>query len=126
MRSFERSLAALGAACWALVILHLMRLVPLAGAVPLGLYGLYGFAAAAGWLAGNVYVHRRAGRPRPLARRLLVVYLAGPPALVVLLRAMAPAAQQAAAPLVPLYACCVYAIFFAVPVSLAPASTSPR
>lgn len=107
-------------ACWVVVLLNLFGLLPLAGGLELTLYGLYGFAAAAGWVAGNVWVQRRRRLGWPRARHLLVVYLFGPPSLVYLLRALAPAEQIAAAPLVPLWGFFVYGIFFAVPVSLAP------
>jgi hypothetical protein len=45
-------------------------------------------------------------------------------AVVSLLRAMAPLADQRAAPLVPLWAFAVYTVFFLVPIALAP--TAPR
>lgn len=107
-------------ACWVVVLLIHFGLLRLAGGWDLSLYGLYGFAAAAGWISGNVWVQRRRRLGLARARRLLIVYLFGPPSLVYLLRALAPAEQIAAAPLVPLWGFCVYGIFFAVPVTLAP------
>jgi hypothetical protein len=121
----ERSLLGLFGAAWGLALLYLSGALPLAGAVGLSLYGYYGIAAAGGWLAGNVWVQRRRGRPRPLARRLLVLYLFGPPAFLFLLRAAAPPALQAAAPLAPLWAFGVYGVFFLVPVTLPPYRARP-
>jgi len=97
--------------------------VPLAGSLDLGFYPFYAIAAVSGWLAGNVYVARSAGLPRELRRRVLLVYLVGPPGLLYLLRAMAPEAAQMAAPLVPLYAFGVFAVFFYVPVTLRRSTT---
>ncbi|HEX5758484.1 MAG TPA: hypothetical protein VF121_04780 [Thermoanaerobaculia bacterium] len=118
MKRLELVLLALFLACWAVDVLALAGLVPLAGSLPLSLYGLYGLAAALGFLAGNLYVQRSRDLPRPLRRRLLLVYLSAPLGIVFLLRAMAPVAEQRAAPLVPLYALGVFAVFFLVPVSM--------
>jgi len=112
-------------ACWIVALLELFGALRLAGAWPLSLYGLYGTGAFLGWIAGNVWVQRRRRVPRPLARWLLMVYLFGPPSLLYLLRALAPAEHRAAAPLVPLYAFVVYGIFFLVPVSLPPRPRRP-
>ncbi len=90
----------------------------LAGSLPLSLYGLYSIAAALGWVFGNVYVSRSRGAEAPLHGKLRTVYLLGPPSIVYLLRTMAPAEQQALAPLVPVYGLGVYAILFFVPVVL--------
>jgi predicted ABC-type sugar transport system permease subunit len=114
---FEPILVALSTAAWLVALLGTGGFVPLAGGLALSLYSLYGVAAVAGWLAGNVYVRRRQGLPRALVRRLLVVYLVGPPGIVFLLRAMAPVADQLAAPFVSFYAFGVYGVFFFVPVS---------
>ena len=103
----------------------MVGLVPLAGALDLGLRGLYSLAVACGWLAGNVYVQRSRGLPRELRRRLLLIYLLGPPSLLALLRAMAPVSAQRAAPVVPLYAAVVFAVLFFVPVSLKGAFRAP-
>lgn len=107
-------------ACWSLALLYFVGLIPLAGTLEISLYGLYGLAAAAGWLSGNFYIHRSSKLPRALRRRLLVVYLLGPPGILYLLWAMAPPADQLAAPFVPLYAFGVFVIFFLVPVLLRP------
>ena len=122
----EVILLALFLACWAIVLLHLVGIVPMAGALDLGMQGIYTVAVAAGWLVGNVYVRRSRGLPRELRRRLQLIYLVGPPGVLALLRAMAPAPVQMAAPLVPLYAGLVYAILFLVPVSLRRAFVGPR
>lgn len=90
----------------------------LAGSLRLSLYALYSTAAALGWVFGNVYVSRSRGTETSLRRRLRTIYLLGPPSIVYLLRTMAPAEQQALAPLVPVYGLGVYAILFAVPVVL--------
>jgi hypothetical protein len=92
--------------------------VPLDGALDLGLYPLYVTAALAGWVAGNVFVSTSRGLGKPLRRRLALAYLFGPAGLLYLLRAMAPTEVQVAAPLVPLYAHAVFAVFFVVPVTL--------
>lgn len=111
-------LLALFLACWVVQVLALGGLVPLAGRLPLSLYNLYGFAAFLGWTAGLLYVQRARAFPPPLRRRLALIYFSAPLALPFLLRAMAPLAEQRAAPFVPLYALGVYAIFFLVPVTM--------
>lgn len=116
---------ALCLASWVVALLHLGGFVSLAGNLDLSLYGVYSVAAVAGWLAGNVYVRRRQGMPPPLARRFLVAYFSGPPALIFLLRAMAPAPEQLAAPFVSFYALAVYAVFFLVPVTFGRAAVRP-
>jgi hypothetical protein len=113
----EPILVALCLASWAATLLHLTGVVSLAGDLHLSLYAFYSLAAAGGWLTGNVYVRRRAGLPKGLARRLLVVYLFGPPGLLFLLRAMSPLPEQVAAPMVSIYAGAVYSVFFFVPVT---------
>ena len=85
---------------------------------PLSLYQLYGIAAAAGWLGGNLYVQRARKLPRMIRKRVLLIYLLGPPSVVYLLRTMAPAEEQVAAPLAGIWAFAVLTIFFMVPVSL--------
>ncbi|MGH9361843.1 MAG: hypothetical protein ACRD2T_07985 [Thermoanaerobaculia bacterium] len=118
LKRLELVSLALFLACWTVDVLSLLGLVPLADRFPLSLYGLYGLAAALGWLVGNLYVQRARGFPPPLRRRFLLIYSSAPLGILFLLRAMAPAAEQQAAPLVPLYALGVYAIFFLVPVTL--------
>lgn len=116
----EPILLGLCLASWLLALLHLVGLLRLAGGLDLSLYGLYSTAAAAGWVAGNVYVRRRRRLPQELRGRLLTVYLVGPPGVIYLLRAMAPAEQQMAAPLVPIYSFFVYTVLFLVPLTLTP------
>jgi hypothetical protein len=114
-------------AAWCLGLLSVAVGLPLAGLLPLSLYQLYGIAAAAGWLSGNLYVQRARRLPRKIRSRVLLIYLLGPPSLIYLLRTMAPAAQQAAVPLAGIWAFAVLAIFFMVPVSLRrPDRTSDR
>lgn len=120
MIRLEVALVGLFFACWATAALGHLGLLGLAGALPLSLYPLYSIAAALGWISGNVYVMRRRTVPRRLRRRVLWVYFLGPPGVVYLLRAMAPAPEQLTAPLVPLYALGVYAALFLVPVVLRP------
>ena len=126
MSPVERSLVGFFTACWGVVVLDLAGLLPLYGRVELSLYALYSTAAAFGWVAGNVWVHRRRGASPLLRRRLLFLWLLGPPALVTLLRAMAPIARQFEAPLAAVWAFGVYGIFFLVPVSFAPERTRSR
>ncbi|HEX4963915.1 MAG TPA: hypothetical protein VF173_24025 [Thermoanaerobaculia bacterium] len=105
-------------ACWALSLLSFLHVLSLAGSLPLALYPYYAVAVALGWGFGILYVQRTRGLDRPLRRRFLFIYYLGPPALLVLLRAMAPVADQRAAPLVPLWALGVFSILFLVPVTM--------
>ena len=114
----EVVLLALFVVAWCLALLSVATGLPLAGVAPLSLYQLYGIAAAAGWLGGNLYVQRARKLPRMIRRRVLLIYLLGPPSLVYLLRTMAPAEEQGAAPLAGIWAFAVLTIFFMVPVSL--------
>lgn len=114
----ETALLVLCSACWILALVQYYGGWPLAGRLPLSLYGLYSTAAASGWLFGNVYARRRHRLPAPLKLRVLLLYSVGPPGMLYLLRALAPLADQVAAPLVPLFALGVYEIFFLVPVTL--------
>lgn len=116
---FESVLLGLFAGVWLLAVLAFLGVPPLAGAVGLDLYHLYSVAAILGWIGGNVYVTRLRRLPgRGWRKRLLLAYLVGPAGFVYLLRAMAPRAELAAAPLVPIYGFGVFALFFLVPVSL--------
>lgn len=118
MARFEPALFALFLVAWLGALLGQLRLVPLAGLLDLGLYPLFTVAAALGWVAGNVYLHRRRRSPPAVRRKLFVIYLVGPPGLLYLLRAMAPRAVQQMAPLVPLLAFAVFVVFFLVPITL--------
>ncbi len=113
----ELSLTALFSLCWASSIALAVAGAPLAGTLPIGLYHLYGLGAFGGWLTGNVYVHRARVLGGALRRRLLSLYLLGPPGVLFLLDALAPRDQQATVPLAPLYATAIYAVLFMVPVS---------
>lgn len=120
MIRLEIALVGLFFACWVTAALGSLGLLGLAGALPLSLYPLYSIAAALGWISGNVFVMRSRAVPRRLRRRVLWVYFLGPPGIVYLLRAMAPAQEQLAAPLVPIYSLGVYTALFLVPVVLQP------
>lgn len=118
MKRLDPVLIGLFLACWLVDLLVLLRVVRLAGMLPLTLYGLYTVAVAFGWLFGNIYVRRRRGLPPPVRYRLLVLYVLGPPGILNLLRYMSPLELQRAAPFVPLYAFCVFVILFLVPVTI--------
>lgn len=122
----EIALLGLFLVCWAVGVVALLGGLSLAGSLDLGLYGLYSIAAAAGWLSGNIYLQRSRGYPRDFRRRLLLIYLVGPPGLLLLLRMMASREAQLAAPIVPSYAMLVFAVFFLVPVSLRGIGTAKR
>ena len=104
--------------CWAVALFVQVAGLPFAGSLPMGLYQFYGVAAFLGWLTGNVYVHRTRGLPKAIRRRLLLVYLLGPPSLLYILRSMDLITSQATVPLAPVYATGVFAILFLVPVTL--------
>ncbi|MFL6196402.1 MAG: hypothetical protein ACJ75H_19635 [Thermoanaerobaculia bacterium] len=105
-------------ACWALSVLSFTRVVGLAGSLPLTLYGYYSVAVSLGWAFGILYVRRTWGLPTPIRRRFLLIYYLGPPAILGLLRSMAPWADQRAAPFVPLYAFGAFSVLFLVPVTM--------
>ena len=105
-------------ACWALSLLSFTRVVWLAGSLPLTLYGYYSVAVALGWGFGILYVRRTWGLPTPVRRRFLLIYYLGPPAILGVLRSMAPWFDQSAAPFVPLYAFGVFSVLFLVPVTM--------
>jgi hypothetical protein len=91
----------------------------------LTLQALFTFAAAFGWVVGNLgMLRQRAAKDEPprSRRRRLALYLAVPAGLLALVRAMMPLELRAAAPLAGLYAFAIYAIFFFVPVLLRPRS----
>jgi len=105
-------------ACLALSVLGFTRVVGLAGSLPLSLYGYFSVAVALGWGFGALYVRRTWGLPTPVRRRFLLIYYLGPPAILGLLRSMAPLADQRVAPFAPLYALGAYSILFLVPVTM--------
>ena len=118
MKRLEPILLALFLVCWAVDLAVLLGLIRLASNLPLTFYGLYSVAVALGWLFGNVYIRRARGLAAPLRRRLLVNYFVGPPSLLYLLWSITPLEFQQAAPFVPIYAFCVFAILFLVPVTI--------
>jgi hypothetical protein len=105
-------------ACWVFSLLSFTHVLSLAGSLPLALYPYYSVAVALGWAFGMLYMQRTKGFETQLRRRFLFIYYLGPPAILVLLRAMAPVAYQRAAPLVPLWAFGVFSILFLVPVTM--------
>lgn len=125
MSRVEPVLVAFFIATWSVDLMAVVGLVDLRGNLELGLYPLYSTAAATGWVAGNIYVARGQGLPRPLRRRILLVYYLGPPGLLYLLRAMASLETQRAAPLVPIFSFGVFSVLFLVPV-LMPRAPSRR
>jgi hypothetical protein len=114
----EVILLALFLVCWLLSLLSFTHILSLAGSLPLALYPYYSVAVALGWAFGMLYMQRTRGFDRQLRRRFLFIYYLGPPAVLVLLRAMAPVDYQRAAPLVPLWAFGVFSILFLVPVTM--------
>ncbi len=112
--------------CWLAALASFVGLLPIAGLLDLGLYPYYGLAAFLGWLAGNTYLQRAPRVPKPLRRRLMLMYLLGTPGFLYFVRALAPLTTQAIAPLAPLYATAVFAILFLVPVTLKGSFGSPR
>lgn len=115
---FETIVALLAFVCWLFGLLAYVGLLPLAGTLDLELTAFFAVAAALGWVAGNIYVQRSRGLSSHHRRRLVPIYLLGPPGLLFLLRTMASTVLQAAAPLAPIYGLFVYAVLFLVPVSL--------
>lgn len=120
MKRFELILLALFLACWLVYLLAVFRVVRPDGTLALGFYPYYSVAVGAGWGAGNMYVYRsRDLDPESQSRRrLLASYFLAPLGLILLLKAMMPLEFQRAAPLVGLYAFCVYSIFFVVATKL--------
>lgn len=124
---FEIVLAVLCSAVWILATLGTWGLLSLAGQLSLGFYPFFSIAAALGWLAGNVYVHRWSRRAvEGYRRRALLLYLVGPPSFLYLIRALAPLADQRQAPLVPLLGFAVYGVFFLLPLTLKPPKIERR
>ena len=116
MKRFELILLGLFLACWLVYLLAVFRVVSPDGTLDLGFYPYYSVAVAAGWGAGNLYVYRSRDldAESQSRRRLLAGYFLAPLGLILLLKAMMPLDFQRAAPLVGLYAFCVYSIFFGV------------
>ena len=121
----ELGLLGLFLALWTVALAALVGLLPTAGLLDLDLYQLFAMAAFLGMLSGNLFVHRTRNTPRPLRKKLLLIYMLGPPALIYLMRSLAPIETQAAAPFAAIYACGVFLVFFLVPVTLK-SSAKPR
>jgi len=106
-------------ACWLTALGYVAGLLPEPSPLPLNLYGLFTFAAAFGWVIGNLYVLRiRARAEQNHPRRLLALYLLAPAGLIALARAMTSEYWRQGAPLGGLLALAIYSIFFFVPVLL--------
>ena len=116
MKRWELVLLGLFLACWLVYLLAVFRVVMPDGTLALGFYPYYSVAVATGWAAGNLYVFRsRDLDPESQSRRRLQAgYFLAPLGLLLLLKAMMPLDFQKGAPLVGLYAFCVYSIFFVV------------
>ena len=115
MRRFEVYASVLFALVWLATILLWID-APDAGRFPAPSL-LFPFAAALGWIAGNFFASRIKSEAFS-RRRLLALYLTGPPALIWFFWAFAPREVQAAAPLVPLLSLGIYGLFFLVPVTI--------
>lgn len=103
--------------CWLAFFAFAILGYPLAGAVRLQLFHLYGLAASGGWIMGNLEVARRR-RQRKRRSGLLLMHLFLPCGLFYLLWALAPEEMRRGFPLAPLYALGVFVILFLVPISL--------
>jgi hypothetical protein len=111
----EAALAGLFLATWLAAIAYSTGLLAQHYTLRFDLYGLYVFAAAFGWVVGNLYTLRLRSLDPRLQRRFLGLYLVVPAGTVALVRALTAVEWRAAAPLAGLYALCVYAIFWFVP-----------
>lgn len=113
----EAALVGVFFAAWLVALADQFGYLQLGGLLPLDFYGYYSTAAATGWLSGNLFVARRRARSAAVRRRLLVIYLFGPPSLFYLLRALGGGELRLSL-LTPLVGSAVFAIFFLVPVTL--------
>jgi hypothetical protein len=114
----EVALLGIFLACLVLRVLSFLRVVTLAGSLPLSLYGYYGVAVALGWGFGILYVIRTRGLPPRIRRFYALIYYLGPASLLSLLRGMATYPDQQAAPFVPLWGFGVFSALFLVPVTM--------
>lgn len=112
MKRSEIILLALFLACWLLEIAVFPGWIHFYGSLPLDLYPYYGVAMSLGWLFGLLCVNRTRDMDRTLTRRFVLFYFVGPIGFLFLVRDMATFEAQRAAPFVPLWGLCVYAIFF--------------
>ena len=77
---FEILLLGIFSTSWAVAFILALRLVPVAGVLPLDLYSFFSIAAALGWISGNLYISREPTLPEDRYRwRLFFNYLLGPP-----------------------------------------------
>lgn len=118
MKRFEIVFASFCLACWAVSIVAVLDIVRITGNLPLTLYPLFSFAAALGWIVGNIYVQRARRLAGSARRRLWILYFFGPLGVIYMVQAMAPGDGVVRAPLVPLLSFCVFAALFLVPVTL--------
>jgi hypothetical protein len=118
VKRYEAGLLGLFLAGWLLYLLVLFRALTLAGSVSPSFYVYDSIAAALGWGAGNLFVYRDRDLDPRVRGRFLSGYFFSPLGLILLIRAMWPAAVQKAAPLVGVYALAVFSVFFAVAVKL--------
>ena len=102
-------------ACWTVVLLERLGVVALAGNLPLGLYPFYSLAAALGWASGISFARLRRFAEGRARFRVFLFCTLGPTGILFLVRAMAPAVEQEAAPLVPYLAFGVFGALFLVP-----------
>jgi hypothetical protein len=123
-RPIGAAAAGLFLACWMVFILEMLGLARLPMLPRLTLTQLYSAASVLGWMAGMIYVQRTRHLAGPLRRRLFLLSFFGPPSLVFLLGSMARLQRQA--PLVLVWALCVFGIFYLVPVSFRSAGRGPR
>jgi hypothetical protein len=124
LESLGAATAGLFLACWVVFLLQLVGLARLPDLVHLTLSQLYRTASALGWVAGMIYVQRTRQLAPPRRRRLFLLSFCGPPSLVYLLIVMAR--LQLRAPLVLIWALCVFGIFYLVPVSFRSVGRGPR
>jgi hypothetical protein len=118
VKRYELVFLGLFLACWLVYLLGVFQVVKPAGTLDPGFYPYFSLAAAAGWGAGNLYVYRTRDFDAQLRRRFLPAYFLAPLGLIFLIKTMMPLAFQRAAPLVGVYAFCVFSIFFVVATKL--------
>lgn len=118
MKRLELIFVAFCFAAWVVSLLAVAGVVDLSGSLALSRYQLFSISAAAGWLFGNIWVQRCRKMPPAIGRRFFILYFLGPPGMLYLLRAMAPATEQQLLPIVPLLSMFVFAALFLVPVAL--------
>ncbi|MDX1631384.1 MAG: hypothetical protein R3234_05965 [Thermoanaerobaculia bacterium] len=118
MRRWEAVALGLCFASWIGAVLGQTGLLAFEGTLGLSLYAFHAVAAVLGWLSGNIYIFRRRRLLRNVRRRLVALYLLGPPGVLYFLWTLAPGSLQRVYPLSPLLGFGVYVIFFMVPITL--------